>query len=134
MNLAHLKENSLMRRSTLIAVVLLVFGSALLATLPAHAEYGAIAWDAATGKHAASWHEPTAKRAADAAISDCGASGCKVVTTIRPGMCGALAASEDGKFIGAASRKDRDAARVAALKDCPKKSGECTIRLSDCSK
>jgi len=56
------------------------------------------------------------------------------VTTIGPGMCGALAASEDGKFIGAAARKTRDAARVAALKDCPKKSGECTIRLSDCSK
>jgi hypothetical protein len=130
-----LKENSLMRRSTLIAAVLPAFGAILLAAPPARAaEYGAIAWDAATGKHGAGWHEPAAKRAADAAISECGASGCKVVTTIRPGMCGALAASEDGKFIGAASRKDRDAARVAALKDCPKKSGECTIRLSDCSK
>jgi hypothetical protein len=130
-----LKENSLMRRSTLIAVVLPAFGAMLLAAPPARgAEYGAIAWDAATGKHAARWHEPTAKRAGEAALSECGASGCKVVTTIGPGMCGALASSEDGKFIGAASRKDRDAARVAALKDCPKKSGECTIRLSDCSK
>jgi len=36
--------------------------------------------------------------------------------------------------VGAAARKTRDAARVAALKDCPKTSGECTIRLSDCSK
>jgi hypothetical protein len=124
-----------MRRSTVIAVVVPAFGAMLLAAPPARAaEYGAIAWDAATGKNAARWHEPTAKRAAEAAISECGASGCKVVTTIGPGMCGALAASEDGKFIGAASRKDRDAARVAALKDCPKKSGECTIRLSDCSK
>jgi len=124
-----------MGRSTLIAVVLLGCSAVLLAGPPARAaEYGAIAWDATTGKHAASWHEPNAKRAGEAAISDCGASGCKVVTTIGPGMCGALASSEDGKFIGAASRKDRDAARVAALKDCPKKSGECAIRLSDCSK
>jgi hypothetical protein len=124
-----------MRRLNVIAVVPPALGAMLFAALPARAaEYGAIAWDAATGKHAARWHEPTAKRAAEAAISECGASGCKVVTTIGPGMCGALAASEDGKFIGAASRKDRDAARVAALKDCPKKSGECAIRLSDCSK
>jgi Domain of unknown function (DUF4189) len=124
-----------MRRSTLIAVMLLGFGSLLLAAPPARAaEYGAIAWDAATGKNAARWHEPTAKRAAEAAISECGASGCKVVTTIGPGMCGALAASEDGKYVGAAERKTRDAARVAALKNCPKKSGECIIRVSDCSK
>ena len=124
-----------MRRSALIAVVLPALGATLLVALPVRAaEYGAIAWDAASGKHAARWHEPTAKRAGEAAVSDCGASGCKIVTTVGPGMCGALAASEDGKFIGAAARKTRDAARVAALKDCPKKSGECTIRLSDCSK
>jgi hypothetical protein len=124
-----------MYRAIPTAIVLLVLGAVQFTAAPARAaEYGAIAWDAATGKNAARWHEPTAKRAGEAAISECGASGCKVVTTIGPGMCGALAASEDGKFIGAASRKDRDAARVAALKDCPKKSGECTIRLSDCSK
>jgi hypothetical protein len=135
MNLVHLKEDSLMRRSSLIAVVLLAFGSTLLATPPARAaEYGAIAWDEATGKHGVGRHEPTAKRAAEAAISDCGASGCKVVTTIGPGMCGALAASQGGKKVGAAARKSRDAARVAALKNCPKESGECTIQFDECSK
>ena len=123
-----------MHRTMLTAAVLLGLGSILLTAVPAHAEYGAIAWDAATGKRSAIWHEPTAKRATEAAISECGASGCKVVTTIGPGMCGALASSEDGKKVGAAARKTRDAARVAALKDCPKTSGECTIRLSDCSK
>jgi len=124
-----------MRRSTMIAVVLPAFGAMLLAAPPARAaEYGAIAVDEASGKQGARWHEPTAKRAAEAAISECGASGCKVVTRIGPGMCGALAASEDGKKVGAAERKTRDAARVAALANCPKTSGECTIRLSDCSK
>ena len=123
-----------MHRTMLTAAVLLGLGSILLTAVPARAEYGAIAWDAATGKTGASWHEPTAKRAAEAAISECGASGCKVVTRIGPGMCGALAASEDGKKVGAAARKTRDAARVAALGDCPKKSGECIIRVSDCNK
>jgi hypothetical protein len=118
----------------LATAVLGELGSMLLTAVPARAEYGAIAWDAATGKAGASWHEAAAKRAAEAAISECGASGCKVVTTIGPGMCGALASSDDGKKVGAAARKTRDAARVAALKDCPKTSGECTIRLSDCSK
>jgi hypothetical protein len=124
-----------MYRAIPTAIVLLVLGAVQFTAAPARgAEYAAIAWDATTGKSAASWHEPNAKRAGEAAISDCGASGCKIVTTIGPGMCGALASSEDGKYVGAASRKTRDAARVAALKDCPKKSGECTIRLSDCSK
>ena len=124
-----------MRRAILAFAVLAGLGSILLTAVPARAaEYGAIAWDQATGKTGASWHEPTAKRAAEAAISECGASGCKVVTRIGPRMCGALAASDDGKKVGAAERKTRDAARVAALKDCPKTSGECTIRVSDCSR
>jgi hypothetical protein len=129
-----LKENDLMRRAILASAVLVGLGSILLPAVPAHAEYGAIAWDQTTGKTGASWHDPTAKRAAEAAVSECGGSGCKVVTHIGPGMCGALASSEDGKKVGAAARKTRDAARVAALKDCPKTSGECTIRVSDCSK
>ena len=123
-----------MRRTIWTVVALLAFGYTLLPAIPAFAGYGAIAWDKGTGKYGVSWNQPTPKRAEEVALAECGASGCKVVTTIGPGMCGALASSEDGKFIGAASRKDRDAARVAALKDCPKKSGECTIRLSDCSK
>jgi uncharacterized protein DUF4189 len=112
----------------------LAFASFLFAAMPAFAEYGAIAWDKESGKYGSSWHEPTAKRAAEAAVSQCGASACKVVTSIGPAMCGALAATEDGKLVGAASRKTRDAARVAALGNCPKKSGECVVRVSDCNK
>jgi hypothetical protein len=135
MNLAHLKENSLMHRSTLIAAVLLAFSSTLLATPPARAaEYGAIAWDEGTGKYSASWNQPTQRRADEVAISECGASGCKVVRQIGPKMCGALALSENGKKAGAAFRKDRDAARLAALKACPKQAGECVVRVADCNK
>ena len=123
-----------MRCATLTFVALLGLGVVPLTAVPALAEYGAIAWDKETGKRGASWHEPTAKRAAEAAIGECGTSGCKVVTSIGPRMCGALAASEDGKKVGAASRKDRDGARVAALKNCPTTSGECTVRVTDCNK
>jgi hypothetical protein len=122
-----------MRRSTVIAIVLPAFGAMLLAAQPARAaEYGAIAWDKETGKQGSKWNQPTQKRADEVALSECGSSGCKVIIRAGPGMCGALASTDDGKHIGAASRKDRDAARVASLKDC--KGGECTVRFADCNK
>src|SRR5438876_12357697 len=74
------KENNLMRRAMLATAVLGGLGLMLLTAVPARAEYGAIAWDAATGKAGASRHEPAAKRAAEAAISECGARRCTVVT------------------------------------------------------
>jgi Domain of unknown function (DUF4189) len=123
-----------MRRGILTAAVLLGLGSTPLTAESALAQYGAIAWDESTGKYGASWKQSAQRRADEAAISECGASGCKVVSRIGPKMCGALALSEDGKRAGAASRKDRDTARVAALKDCPKKAGECIVRVSDCNK
>jgi hypothetical protein len=112
---------------------------ALAASLPlapaAVAGYGAIAWDKGTGKWGAGWNQPSPKRAEEVAVGECGASGCKVVTRVGPFRCGALAATADGKHIGAAGRKDREAARAAALKNCQADSaGACTIRNSDCNK
>jgi len=53
---------------------------ALLSATPAFAAGGgAIAWDRDTGKYGASWNQSTPKQATEAAISQCGASGCKVV-------------------------------------------------------
>jgi hypothetical protein len=131
-----LKENNLMRRAILASAVLVGLGSILLTAVPARAaEYGAIAWDRQTGKRGWSWNQPTQKHADEVAVSECGASGCKVIIRAGSGMCAALASTEDGKFIGAASRKDRDAARVASLKDCDKgKKGECAVRFTDCNK
>jgi hypothetical protein len=109
--------------------------SVLLTAVPALAEYGAIAWDKETGKVGSSWNETTAQRAAEAALSECGATGCKVV--IRPGRreCGALATTENGKYAGGAARKTRDDARLAALANCKKgNAGECTVRATDCNK
>ena len=100
---------------------------ALLSATPAFAAGGgAIAWDRETGKYGASWNQPTPKRAVEAAISQCGASG----------WCGALAISGDSKKAGAAMRKDLDTARVAALTSCQKNQGatDCAVKTVDCNK
>jgi hypothetical protein len=123
-----MQEKRSMHLAIPTAIVLLGLGAAA----PAYAEYGAIAWDRQTGKRGWSWNQSTQKRADEVALSECGASGCKVIIRAGSGMCAALAATEDGKHIGAAARKDRDAARVASLKDC--KGNECTVRFSDCNK
>ena len=99
------------------------------------AGYGAISWDQSTGKYGASWNQPSPKRAEEAALGECGASGCKVVQRIGPRMCGALAETGDTKQAGAAVRGDREAARLAALAACEKnKAGECVVKSTDCNK
>ena len=113
----------------------LALATMMLTALPARAEFGAIAYDSKTGRSGWSVHEPSAQRAAEVAISACGASDCKVVIKIGPKMCGALAGIEGSKPVGASERRDRDAARLAALDDCRKvNKGECVIRFSDCNR
>jgi hypothetical protein len=110
---------------------------ALLSATPAFAAGGgAIAWDRDTGKYGASWNQSTPKQATEAAITQCGASGCKVVLKVRPMMCGALSISGDNKKAGAAVRKDLDTARVAALSSCQKNKGatDCAVKTADCNK
>ncbi len=94
------QENNSMRRATLTFVALLGLGVVQLTAVPALAEYGAIAWDEATGKVGSSWNQTTAQRAAEVALSECGSTGCKVV--IHPGRreCAALATTESGKIRG----------------------------------
>jgi hypothetical protein len=68
------------------------------------------------------------------ALSECGASGCKIILRAGRAMCGALATTETGKYVGAASRRDREAARLAALADCQKgNAGDCIVRVTDCN-
>jgi hypothetical protein len=101
----------------------------------AQGEYGAIAWDKETGKRGWSWNQQTQSRAEEVALSECGATGCKVIMRTGRRECAALATNEAGKYVGAASRKDRDAARLAALANCEKgNAGECIVRITDCNK
>jgi len=124
-----------MRRSVSTVAVMLALASVLLPAAPALAGYGAIAWDHDSGKRGWSWNQPTAQKAAEVAISQCGASGCKVIMRTSAAQCAALATIETGKFVGAAWRKTKDAARLAALANCQKgKAGDCIVRVSDCNK
>ncbi len=106
------------------------------AALPAaRGDYGAIAWDQQSGRRGWSWNQPTMQRAEEIALSECGAGGCKVITRTSRNMCAALATTENGKYIGAASRNERDAARLAALANCRKgEAGECVLRMTECNK
>ena len=124
-----------MGRLLWIVIALLAFGYTLWPSVPAFAAYGAIAWDRGTGKYGVSWNQPTPKRAEEVALGECGSTRCKIVGRVGPAMCGALATTENGKQAGAAWRKDREAARLDALKSCAKaKAGECVVRASDCNK
>lgn len=124
-----------MRSKLWTVVALLALGYTLWPTSPAAAGYGAIAWDRGTGKYGVSWNQPTPKRAEEVALGECGTTSCEVVHKIVPRTCAALATTEDGKHAGAASRKDREAARLAALKACQNdKAGQCVIRSTDCNK
>ena len=73
-----------MRRAISPTAAMLTLASILLAATPTLAAYGAIAWDKQSGKRGWSWNEATAQKAAEVAISECGASGCKVI--IRTGQ------------------------------------------------
>jgi hypothetical protein len=117
-----------------IAVAFVVLGYALLPGGSALAGYAAIAWDRETGKTGWVWNQPTPKKAAEMALSQCGTSGCRLV--IKPtSACAALASTENRKYIGAAARKTQDTARLAALTNCQKgKAGDCVVRTSDCNK
>ena len=109
---------------------------AAVPTAPSAAShYGAIAWDENTGKRGWSWNWDTPARADEAALRECGASGCKVIIRTGGAMCAALATTETGKYVGAARRNDRETARLAALADCQKgRAGECFVRVADCNR
>jgi hypothetical protein len=121
------------RIGTAAAVAVVIVASA--PATPAFAGFGAIAWDKETGKSGWIWDQPTPKKAAEMALSKCGASGCKVIVHTNAGRCAAIATIGTGKFAGASARKTQDEARLAALSDCQKgKAGDCVVRGSGCNK
>jgi Domain of unknown function (DUF4189) len=125
-----------MRRSLTFAAVL----SAVLATFaaaPAFAGYGALAHDQATGKFGLSWDKQTQIQADEAAMKDCAESSCKIIFRSRPRQCAAIATStvEKSTAWGAGLKGTRDAARLAAIKDCQKHTaGQCKERAVGCNR
>jgi uncharacterized protein DUF4189 len=130
-----LQENRSMRQKNPIAALILAVACVVVSATPALAAFGAIAWDRGTGRQGWSWDQTTPQKAAELAISACGASDCKVIIHTGTGQCAALAATANGKFIGASARKTEPAARVAALTNCQKgKAGDCVVKVSHCNK
>ncbi len=122
------------RRFSLLLAFLGFFGALLHFSL-AHAQFGAIAWDRVSGKAGWTWNQATPQKAAEKALSECAASGCKVVIRTGARQCSAVATTNDGKAIGASARSTVDAARMKALEDCKKrKAGDCIVRASNCNK
>jgi hypothetical protein len=108
---------------------------ALAQAAPALAAYGAFALDGDAQKYGYSWNKETAKEADEAALKGCATDKCKVVFRTGPKECGAIALGPDGKAWGGARRDTKDAAELAAMKNCQEHtSGQCKVRASECNK
>jgi hypothetical protein len=124
-----------MRRQTATGAMLMAAALVALTAGPALAEFGAFAYDAATGKYGFSWNERNQPAADAAALKGCVADGCKVVFRTGPGQCGAIAMTENGKVWGGARRETRDGAKLAALEDCQKRTKEqCVVHGNECNR
>jgi hypothetical protein len=129
-------EDDAMRRATLFAG-----GFAALLTVaaaaPAFAGYGALSHDDATGKYGLSWDKQTQQQADDAAMKDCAEGACKIIFRTKPRQCGAIATSEkEGSTAwGGGVKGTRDAAQLAAIQDCQKRTkGQCKVRAAGCNR
>ena len=111
----------------------------LASAAPAFAGFGAVALDEESGRVGASWDKGSQKQAQDSAMKDCGSPGCRVVFTVPPRHCAALATGEKGKTgkvaWGGADKQTRDAAKLAAVENCQKNTpGKCELRASECNR
>jgi hypothetical protein len=115
-----------------LAVLTLTAGAA-----PARAAFGAFAYDETTGKYGASWNQASEKQADETALKSCTSDKCKIVFRIKTGQCGAIAATENGKAWGGATRPKREEAEKAALANCEKRpgaAGHCKVKTAECNK
>ena len=125
-----------MRRAISPTTAMLALASILLAATPALAAYGAIAWDKAERQARLELERAYAAkgrrgaRSANAAPAGARSSCAPVPVNVPPWR-----RLTTGKFVGAAARKTKDDARLAALANCQKgKVGDCIVRVSDCNK
>jgi Domain of unknown function (DUF4189) len=123
-----------MHRAALIAATAaLILSSA--AAAPAHAQYGAIAYDQMSGKYGSSSNQSSAARANEVALKNCASSECRV-HPVEPHGCGALAKSDSDKAWGGADRESLDAAKRDAVEHCQghTSTGHCQIVVSACNR
>ncbi|MBV9824209.1 MAG: DUF4189 domain-containing protein [Alphaproteobacteria bacterium] len=102
---------------------------------PAWAADGAFAHDETTGKYGFSWNETSPRAAEDTALKGCASPQCKVVFRTGAHECGAIAMNDNGKVWGGAKRPTKDAAQLAALENCQKRTGrQCNLRGAECNR
>jgi hypothetical protein len=102
---------------------------------PAFADYGAFAFDDGAHKFGYSWNEENERRAGEVALKACGTDKCKIVFSTGPRECAAIAMTTDDHIWGGAKRPRRDAAELAAIESCQKRtSNQCKIRTSECNR
>ena len=124
-----------MRRLTMLAAGLAVV-LATTAASPAVAGYGAFALDPAAHRFGYSLNQPDRHSADRLALQHCKSANCKVVFPVGPRQCGALATGEKaGTAWGGAVKRTRDAAELAAMQDCQKRTaGQCKLRAAGCNR
>lgn len=131
-----MRETPMMGRAPPAAAALLaalVLGAT--AAMPAHAGFGAVAYDQDTGKYGATWNEPTQSRAYEVALGQCASPNCRVYK-IEPKGCGALALNDKDKAWGGADRENLAQAQRDAVARCQTHTttGTCAVRVSGCNK
>jgi hypothetical protein len=124
-----------MRRPTMLAAALSALLTGLVAA-PAYAGYGAFALDPAAHRFGYSLNQPDQRHANQLALKHCKSGNCKVVFPVGPRLCGALATGEKaGTAWGGAVKRTRDAAELAAIEDCQKRTaGQCKLRAAGCNR
>lgn len=124
-----------MRRAVLLPAGVAAAIFFVATAMPAHAEYGAIAYDQTTGSYGASNNEPTAVRAQELAVKNCGTPGCQA-HVVEPHGCGALARSDTDKAWGGVDRETLDAAKRDAVEHCQRhtSTGHCKVVISACNR
>ena len=121
-----------MRSALSIAAVVLAIA---FAAGPAHAGFGAIAYDQDNGKTGSSFNQATPAKANEAALRQCASPGCRVYP-VEPKGCGALALSDKDKAWGGADRENLEEAKKDAVLHCQRhtQDGNCAVKVSDCNK
>jgi len=118
---------------TRIAAFAIAAGT-LFAAVPAHAQYGALAYDPDSRVWGRSYNQPSPRDADGVALSYCRSPGCRVVARTGPGQCGAIAAPSYGNGFRWATRPSRGAAEYAAVAGCQEQQGQyCHVVFAVCN-
>lgn len=132
-----MRRPTIARHSVPTVAVLVAASLALLfaVTAPAHAGFGAVAYDQETGKYGATWDEATQAKAFELALKQCASPNCRV-HAVEPAGCGALALSDKDKAWGGADRETLAKAKQDAVARCQSHTttGTCAVRVSGCNK